>query len=87
MRQWLKDLYAGNISVGRNPKREVPPIAHLTELDDYTGKWVAVRDGHVITSADSSVDLAKKLRSSGELRGAVMQFVQPEAHAFIVGVG
>jgi Family of unknown function (DUF5678) len=79
--------YAGLMSVGRRPQREVRPLVHLTELDRYEGRWVAVREGHVVADADSSASLARALREAGELRGTVMQFVQPEAQAFIVGVG
>jgi len=76
--------YAGFMGVGRRPQREVRPLVHLDELEAFEGRWVAVKDGHVVADAASSESLARTLREKGELRGAVMQFVQPQAQAFIV---
>jgi hypothetical protein len=64
------------------------PTPYLRELDQYVGKWVAVKSQRVVAWADTSAELAYKVRDLGtEGRGAVMQFVQPEADAYIVGVG
>jgi hypothetical protein len=64
------------------------PLPYLRELDRYVSQWVAVKDGHVVAFADDSTALALRLRELGANgRGAVMQFVQPEADAYIVGVG
>lgn len=73
--------------VGRSPSAPIQPVRHLPELDRYIGKWVAVKDGHVLTYADSSTELAVRLRQRGDSRGAVVQFVQPEVDAYVVGVG
>jgi hypothetical protein len=84
--RWNVRRYAGLMGVGHRPDREVRAVPHLDALDDYVGEWVAVKEGRVVAHADSSVALARIIRSS-EIHGAVMQYVQPEAHAFIVGVG
>jgi hypothetical protein len=64
------------------------PLPYLRELDRFVGKWVAVKDGHVVAFALSSTQLALRLRELGpDGRGAVMQFVKPEADSFVVGVG
>jgi hypothetical protein len=64
------------------------PIPYLNELTRYVGKWVAVKDGHVIAFADTSTEVARRLRELGEAsRGAVLQYVQPEVNAYVVGVG
>ncbi len=75
------------MAVGKRPQSSVSPIRHLATLDSYEGQWVAVKEDQVVLRAATSSELARELRSHKELRGAVMQFVQPEAHAFIVGVG
>lgn len=46
--------------------------AHLAPLEDtrpYAGKWIAVRAGHIIASADDSVSLQKNpdVRSDDQL--------------------
>jgi hypothetical protein len=80
--------YAGEMPIGRQPDSAVHPIRHLQELDRYAGKWVAVKDQHVVAFAENSSDLALRVRALGDKgRGAVMQLVQPTADAFIVGVG
>ena len=64
------------------------PLPYLKELDRYVGMWVAVKGGQVVTFADTSTKLALRLRELGpDGRGAVMQFVKPEADSFVVGVG
>ncbi len=80
--------YAEQMPIGRQPEGTVHAIRHLSELDRYVGKWVAVKDEHVVAFGEDSSDLALKVRAlGGEGHGAVMQFVQPTADAFIVGVG
>jgi len=73
--------------IGRGPEAPIRPVRHLAELDRYVGKWVAIKEGHVLTFADSSTDLALRLRQREDARGAVIQFVRPDLDAYIVGVG
>lgn len=83
-----RDRYAGHMPIGPRSEGMVRATRHLSELDRYIGKWVAVKEHHVIAFGDTSSDLALKVRDLGDKgRGAVMQFVQPTADAFIVGVG
>jgi hypothetical protein len=64
------------------------PLPYLRELDRYIGKWVAVKDGHVVAFADSSTEVAHRLRELGDAAsGAILQYVQPEVNAYVVGVG
>lgn len=80
--------YARRMAIHRRPSEPMRPLPYLRELDRYVGKWVAVKDGHVVTFADTSTELALRLRELGaDGRGAVMQFVRPEADSYIVGVG
>lgn len=84
----LSCRYAGGMPIARRPSKEIHPVPHLPELDRFVGRWVAVKDRRVIASAGSSSELAGTLlKLGGDGRGAVMQFVRPEADAFIVGVG
>jgi len=79
--------YAALVPIGRRPTQKVWVVRHQPELDRYVGKWVAIRDGHVVTFADSSAELADRLRKIRDGGSAVMRYVAPEAHAYIVGVG
>lgn len=73
--------------IGPRPEAPLKPMRYLSELDRYVGKWVAVKGGHVLTYADTSTDLAVRLRQREDARGAVIQFVRPEVNAYVVGVG
>jgi hypothetical protein len=66
----------------------IPPVRHLPELDKYEGKWVAVKDGAVVASAQTSRELVAELRRIGDAaEGAVAQFVPGPRQSFMVGVG
>ena len=47
------------------------------ELEDYAGKWVAIRDGHVVASADS----LEELREDVEVRREDAVFIVPDRDA------
>jgi hypothetical protein len=84
----IRDRYAGHMPIARHPETPIHPVPHLRELDRYVGRWVAVKDRRVVAWGGTSTDLALAVRALGaEGKGAVMQFVQPEADAYIVGVG
>lgn len=66
----------------------VEPIPRPPELDDFVGKWVAIKDGHVVAVAESSRALVYEVHKLGDRgRGAVVQFVAPPSTSFMVGVG
>ncbi len=80
--------YAGRMRIHHQPSTPMRPLPHLRELDKYEGRWVALRHGHVLVDASTSTELALKLRTLPDKgHGAVMQYVQPEADSYIVGVG
>ena len=80
--------YAEEMPIGRPSEVAIQTVKHAAELDPFEGKWVAVKGRRVIEHADTSSQLALKVRQLGDAgRGAVMQFVQPEAETFVVGVG
>lgn len=64
------------------------PVRRPADLDNFEGKWVAVRDGEVIAVADTSRALVYEVRKLGSWgEGAVAQFVSPPESSFMVGVG
>lgn len=81
--------YARIMSIGHpGGASTLKAIPRLPELDSYVGKWVAVKAGKVVAVAGSSKELAREIVALGaDGKGAVMQFVRPEAETFIVGVG
>jgi hypothetical protein len=80
--------YRRSVGVGRQVSAVVEPVRRPHELDDFVGKWVAVKDHRVIAAAATSSALVyevHKLGNRGE--GAVAQYVPPPDTAFMVGVG
>jgi hypothetical protein len=72
----------------RRGRRRVDPERALPGLDQWSGMWVAVKDGKVIAAAHNSRDLVPMVRELGEAgRGAVAQFVPPHTDEIVVGVG
>jgi hypothetical protein len=68
--------------------RRVEPERALPGLDQWSGMWVAVKDGKVIAAAHNSRDLVPMVRELGEAgKGAVAQFVPPHTDEIVVGVG
>ncbi len=64
------------------------PVPQPKELDQFVGKWVAVKDGHVVTCANNARDLVPALHDLGERgRGAVAQFVPYPSESVMIGVG
>ena len=64
------------------------PVPYIDDLDNFVGKWVAVRAGEVVAVADSSRALVYELRKLGTRgEGAVAQYVRPSTDGYIVGIG
>jgi Family of unknown function (DUF5678) len=81
-------LYFCGMGRRRRP-REIEPVRLPAGLnEEYAGLWVAVKDGRVITAAESSRDLVAKVRQLGAAgEGAVAQFVPPYSEEIVIGVG
>lgn len=47
-------------------------------LEEYAGKWVALRDGEVVASADSLAEL----RENPDVRREDAVFIVPERHSY-----
>lgn len=72
----------------RRGRRRAEPERALPGLDQWSGMWVAVKDGKVIAAAHNSRDLVPMVRELGEAgKGAVAQFVPPHTDEIVVGVG
>jgi hypothetical protein len=57
-------------------------------LDEFVGKWVAVKDGRVVACANNARELVPMLHELGERgRGAVAQYVPYPSEAVMIGVG
>jgi hypothetical protein len=70
------------------PGERVEPVRRPTELDDFIGKWVAMKDGQVVAVAESSRALVYEVHKLGDRgKGAVAQFVPPPKAGYMVGVG
>ena len=79
--------YFRGMATRRGP-RPVEPERALPGLDQWSGMWVAVKDGKVIAAAYNSRDLVPMVRELGEAgKGAVAQFVPPHTDEIVVGVG
>jgi hypothetical protein len=79
--------YCCGMGPGRRTRRMEPERA-LPGLDQWSGLWVAVKDGRVIAAAHNSRDLVPMVRDLGEEgRGAVAQFVPPHTDEIVIGVG
>lgn len=83
------DIPRYGVTVPLAPSSEpVEPVRHLEDLDNWIGKWVAVKDKKVIAASDSSRGLVYELHKLGPAaRGATTQFVPPPSSSFMVGVG
>jgi hypothetical protein len=74
------------MALGTGPR--VEPERRLPELDQWVGCWVAVKDGKVVTAANSSHELVLRVREMGEsAHGAVAQFVPEPSDDIVIGVG
>jgi hypothetical protein len=79
--------YRRGMRFGRRTRR-VEPERALPGLDQWSGMWIAVKDGKVIAAAHNSRDLVPMVRQLGEAgRGAVAQFVPPHTDEIVIGVG
>lgn len=81
-------LYRRFMGVARHHDGFANPVPRLRELDEFIGKWVAVKDGHVVAAAESSKALVYEVHKLGANgKGAVVQFVPPASRSSMVGVG
>jgi len=53
------------------------------DLESYRGRWVAIKDGKVIASAESAVDLVRELNER-KVRGAALHRVSEHPNAALV---
>lgn len=78
--------YRDDMALGSGAR--VQPERRLSELDQWVGCWVAVKDGEVVTAANSSHELVLRVRELGDrARGAVAQFVPEPSDDIVIGVG
>lgn len=86
-RRGVAERYRRGMGIARsNPP--VEPVPRPPELDNFVGKWVAIKEGRVVAAADSSRALVDEVHKLGEHGlGAVVQFVAPPSTSFMVGVG
>lgn len=68
----------------KHPKLQ--PIPHDATLSAHVGKWVAVKEGHVVAVAATSSAMAEDLRSRG-IKRAVSQLVTEPSDGLRVGLG
>ena len=79
--------YLREVGIARSTP-PLEPVPRPADLDNFIGKWVAVKDGAVVAVADTSRALVYEVHKLGEgARGAVVQYVAPPADSFMVGVG
>jgi hypothetical protein len=72
----------------RAMERNWQPEPRPAELDEFVGKWVAVKDGRVVTCANNARELVPALHELGDRgRGAVAQYVPYPTSAITIGVG
>lgn len=72
------------------PKRvtEMEPVKRSALLRGYVGKWVAVKEGRVVASAETAGELVKLVKALGEEgQGAIAEYVSPPSSILMVGVG
>ena len=64
------------------------PEPRPAELEQFVGRWVAVKDGKVVAAAFNARDLVPQIHALGEDgRGAVAQFVPEPSDSVMIGVG
>lgn len=90
LRAWLLERFADivrgeDVPIGRSHPR-VKPVRHLDELDEFRGMWVAVLNGRVVEAAESSRELAYRLRQR-DLSDATVEYVPPPSEGIRIGVG
>lgn len=72
----------------RGMARTWTPESRPAELDEFVGRWVAVKDGRVIAAALNARELVPQLHELGEKgRGAVAQYVPLPSDSIMIGVG
>jgi hypothetical protein len=76
------------MGLARQPELRVHAEMRPPDLDRFEGCWVAVKDGKVLAAADTSRALAYEVRKLADRgRGAIAQYVPPEATSLTVGAG
>jgi hypothetical protein len=76
------------MGIARAGGGRVESVRRPADLDNFVGKWVAVKDGRVIAAAETSRALVYEVHKLGAKgKGAVVQFVLPPSKSLMVGVG
>lgn len=64
------------------------PVPRPAELDEFVGRWVAVKDGKVVAAALNARELVPQIHALGEAgHGAVAQYVPYPSDSIMIGVG
>lgn len=64
------------------------PEPRPAELDEFVGRWVAVKEGKVVAAAFNARELVPRLQELGDAgRGAVAQYVPLPTDSVMIGVG
>lgn len=64
------------------------PEPRPTELEEFVGRWVAVKNGKVVAAAFNARELVPQIHALGEAgSGAVAQFVPLPSDSIMIGVG
>jgi hypothetical protein len=60
---------------GTRPATGIPPHKNIAWLEkyhqDYTGKWIALHDGHLLGAHESFIELRRAIKKAVQLRLAV----------------
>jgi Family of unknown function (DUF5678) len=66
--------------------RVLEPRRIAEDLEDFAGRWVAVKDGHVVEAGRTPDAVMLKLRAK-QVRGATILRVPAEDEPELVGIG
>jgi hypothetical protein len=79
--------YRRDVGPGRR-NHSVKPVPRLKALDQYSGEWVAVKDGVVIAHSPSSREVVRQLQRLGpDAKDAVLQRAATSTEAIALGLG
>jgi hypothetical protein len=82
------ERYGAEMPIARQPSEPMKPVQRAQGLDEFVGKWVAVRNGTVIAVSTTSRGLAFELKKLGSsAAGAVMRYVAEPSNSVMVGLG
>lgn len=82
------ERYGVVMPAARQPFEPIEPTRRAAGLDEFLGKWVAVKNGNVLAAADTSRELAYALNKLGSnAAGSVMRYVAEPSSSVMVGLG